>query len=104
MEQWWVHHQGKLPNFKYKSNKDRVEDLTGCIPLLLRPLLEWKDQDFCEIEQNFWLHQDLVVVTQNIYEFADNMKQTKGAQNYVLSVHSCLPYLTMLIPLPKILY
>ena len=47
------HHQGELPIFKYKSDKDRVEDLTGCIPLLLRPLLEWKDQDFCEIEQKF---------------------------------------------------
>ena len=103
MEQWWIHHQGELPIFEYKSDKDRVEDLTGCIPLLLRPLLEWKDQDFCKIEQKFWHHKDLIVVKQNIYEFAES-KKSEGAQNYVLSVHSCPLCLTMLIPLPKILY
>jgi hypothetical protein len=102
-EQWWIHHQGELPIFEYKSDKDRVEDLTGCIPLLLRPLLEWKDQDFCEIEQKFWHHKDLIVVKQNIYEFADSMKRN-GAENYVSSVRSCPPRLTMLIPLPKTLY
>ena len=40
---------------------------------------------------------------QNIYEFADSMKRD-GTQNYVSSVRSCPPRLTMLIPLPKTLY
>jgi hypothetical protein len=104
MEQWWVHHRDRLPIFKFQDDKVRVEDLTGCIPLLLRPLLEWKDQDFCKVEQNFWLHKDLTVVKQHISEFAEGMKKTESAQNYVLSVHSCPHRLTMLMPLPKILY
>jgi len=104
MEYWWDHHKDKLPIFEHKSDKDRVEDLTGCIPLLLRPLLEWKGEDFCKIEQQFWLHKDLIVVKENIYDFAVKMKEIKGTQSYLLSVHSCLSCLTMLIPLPKTLH
>ena len=104
MEQWWVHHRDKLPIFEHKSNKDRVEDLTGRIPLLLQPLFEWKGEDFCKIEQQFWLHKDLVVVKQNIYDFANRMKGIKGAQSYLSSVCSCRSCLAMLIPVPKTLY
>jgi hypothetical protein len=104
MEQWWVHHQTKVPSFKHKADKDRVEDLTGRIPLLLRALLEWNGQEFCEIEQDFRLHKDLAAVKLGIHNFADRLRESIAAQNYVSSVHSCRSRSTVLIPFPKILY
>lgn len=100
MKQWWFHHQGKLPIFKDTSEQDRVEDLTGCIPLLLQPLILWKDQKFCQIEQKFLHHPELVVVKKNIYDFAGGMR--KDTWNYAASVCSCPPWSTTLIPLTKI--
>ncbi len=46
MEQWWDHHKNKVPKFNNNEEKVEVEDLTGCIPLLLRPLLFFDHQDF----------------------------------------------------------
>jgi hypothetical protein len=83
MKQWWVHHEGKLPIFEGEFNKDRVEDLTGCIPLLLQPLLEWKGQFFCDIEQQFWHHQELALVKTNIFDFDQRMTRTMHCWCYV---------------------
>ena len=80
MKEWWRHHQGKVPNFEDEDDRMMVQDLTGCIPLLLRPLLQWSNQDFRDIEQNFRNHQDISAVQQNIQGFADS--KTKGSWEY----------------------
>lgn len=100
MKQWWGHHEGKLPVFEPESDKDRVEDLTGRIPLLLQPLLGWKGQRFGSIEQQFWHHRELAVVKKNILDF--DRRMTNDPRKHALLVHSCPCRLTMLIPLPKI--
>ena len=45
MEQWWDHNKNKVPRFKDDEEEVEVEDLTGCIPLLLRPLLSFEQQN-----------------------------------------------------------
>lgn len=87
MKQWWAHHKGKLPIFEQESDKGRVEDLTGRIPLLLRPLLEWKGQDFSNIQREFWDHRELDMVKTNILNFDQSM--TDDHRKYTLLVHSC---------------
>jgi hypothetical protein len=81
MKQWWHHHQDKVPLFS-GDDKARVEDLTGRIPLLLRPLLQWGGQPFRDIEKSFWAHRDLVVVGENVQNFASTKKKEEQAVNY----------------------
>lgn len=70
-----------MPIFK-ADDKARVEDLTGGIPLLLRPLLDFAEKPFHEIEQEFWVHPDLVIVGKNVSEFASEKKKNEQAENY----------------------
>jgi len=51
MKEWWRHHQTKIPVFQHQHEKDKVEDLTGCIPLLLRSLLAYGGHGFSEVER-----------------------------------------------------
>jgi hypothetical protein len=81
MKQWWIHHEKKVPTFEV-SDKAKVEDLTGCIPLLLRPLLHFAKKPFNEIEQRFWTHHDLAAVQKNVQEFATEMESESQNQNY----------------------
>jgi hypothetical protein len=69
MKQWWVHNTKYLPTLDAEE-KIRLEDLTGCIPLLLRPLFELKDKKFNEIERNILESKDLVNVSINIHNFS----------------------------------
>jgi hypothetical protein len=80
MKQWWIHHKGKVPIFG-GNNKARVEDLTGCIPLLLRPLLDFTKKLCHNIEQKYWTHRDLATVGENIREFAAD-KMVNESLNY----------------------
>jgi hypothetical protein len=69
-KEWWLHHRTQVPNFKDEADKIRVQDLTGCIPLLLRPFLGWNGQDYCAVKENIWHSRDLIAVTNNVQEFA----------------------------------
>jgi hypothetical protein len=80
MKQWWIHHKEKVPIFG-GDDKARVEDLTGRIPLLLRPLLHFAEKPFHEIDQEFWMHRDLATVGKNVLEFAAE-KMENEPQNY----------------------
>jgi len=53
----------------------RVEDLTGCIPLLLRPLLKWGGENFRSVEENIYMDYDILAVGRNIRNFANQMKR-----------------------------
>ena len=80
MKQWWIHHEKEVPIFGV-DEKAKVEDLTGCIPLLLRPLLHFAQKPFHEIEQEFWTHHDLATVGKNVLEFAAE-KMVNEPQSY----------------------
>lgn len=80
MNQWWIHHNKQVPIFE-AGEKSRVEDLTGRIPLLLRPLLQFAGKPFNEIEQGFWRHDDLAAVRENIMKFSAE-KRAKEPENY----------------------
>ena len=95
MKQWWAHHLANLPIFEHTADKRRVEDLTGCVPLLLRPLLKWNAQKFCDIEQDFLCHPDISAVGENVIAFAARLRRDHSAQTYMSWVRSsrpCLPY------------
>jgi hypothetical protein len=80
MKQWWIHHRGKVPIFE-DDEKARVEDLTGRIPLLLRPLLDFAEKPFHDIEQKFWMHRDLAAIEVNVRVFSDANREDEPA-NY----------------------
>lgn len=81
MKLWWRNHQNELPIFE-DGDKARVEDLTGCIPLLLRPLFEWANRPFRDIEQNFLAHSDLDFVRENVRDFAAGKMKDQTHTNY----------------------
>jgi hypothetical protein len=70
MKQWWRHHHTKIPKFEDEVDRMKVEDLTGCIPLLLGPFLECGGKDFRTVETVIWKHRDLVAVGVNVRDFA----------------------------------
>jgi hypothetical protein len=75
--------RGQSAHFE-DNNKARVEDLTGRIPLFLRPLLQWHGGLFRDIEEEIWAHRDLVVVGENIWEFAAMKLKVETPMNYEL--------------------
>ena len=81
MNQWWIHHEKKVPIFE-ADDKAEVEDLTGRIPLLLRPLLQFSGKPFHEIEQGFLTHKHLVAVRENIVQFAAEKRAKESKNNY----------------------
>lgn len=73
--QWWKHHESMLPKFKDDQKKMEIEHFTGCIPLLLRPLFQFPQQDFDEVEEAFWASSEIVAVEVNIKEFSDDRRK-----------------------------
>lgn len=88
MRHWWYHHEGKVPMIE-DDDKARVEDLTGRIPLLLCPLLEFTGKQFCDIEHEFLEHRDLAVIEKNIRESAAVKIKTETGSNYEKWVITC---------------
>ena len=68
----WKHHKNKLPKMR------DIQDFTGRIPLLLRPLFEFGQQDFCAVENVFRAASEIVAVGLNVKEFADERIQQAG--------------------------
>ena len=81
MTQWWIHHKEQLPILE-GNDRAVLEDLTGCIPLLLRPLLEYAKKLFCDIKEDYLKHQDLVAVGANVREFAAEKWENKTSTQY----------------------
>lgn len=81
MECWWLHHRASLPTFD-EEDKARVEDLTGCIPLFLRPLLKFSGKRFCDVELLYWGHDDLTAVGRNVRAFSATMRFSESGLNY----------------------
>ena len=73
---WWYHYEPMLPTFKDKTDKMKVLDMTGCIPLFLQPLLGFGYSDFHYMEKRFWAHSDFSQVRTNIYQLANKIKKS----------------------------
>lgn len=82
MRHWWLHQQMKVPVFDDEADKDKVEYLTGRIPLLIQPLLASKGLAFSAMEDTFWKETDLINVERNITGFAHRMRISKDETNY----------------------
>jgi hypothetical protein len=85
MTHWWDHHKANLPTFEC-GEKARVEDMTGRIPLLLRPLLKFKGKSFRDVESQFWSHPDLEFVGQAVQDYASGVRQTGKQLNQLQGV------------------
>ena len=81
MKQWWHHYQDKLPKFENDEERVEVEELTGCIPLLLRPLLQFCQQKYRAVERDFWACPEIEAVRRNIEQFSES-KRKIGEQEY----------------------
>jgi len=80
MKWWWAHHEGNLPTLD-EFGTVKIEDLTGRIPLLLRPLLQFSQQDFDEVENDFLTSPEIDTVRTNIIKFAED-RRSQGVMEY----------------------
>jgi hypothetical protein len=81
MEQWWHHHMDKLPKFENDEERVEVEELTGRIPLLLRPLLRFGQRKYRAVERRFLSCPEIDAVRKNIMEFSES-KRKIGERDY----------------------
>ncbi len=67
MSFWWKHH-----DFAAFSNvdKQRVEDLTGCIPLLLKPFVMHHEKALKTLEPQIWEDEILEFIHRQTIDFA----------------------------------
>ena len=79
MEQWWHHYENKLPKFENDEERFEVEELTGHIPLLLRPLLRFGQQKYRA--DDFWACPEIAAVRRNIDGFSES-KRKIGVRQY----------------------
>jgi hypothetical protein len=68
MKKWWHHHKRNVP-FCDSTEKARLEDLTGCIPLLLQPLCGFAGIPYGSIEKTYRMNENLIAVHMNIFVF-----------------------------------
>ena len=68
---WWIHH-----NFVAFSDADkqRVEDLTGSIPLLLKPFVMHRTKTLASLEPQIWSDEALESVRRQTIGFANAKK------------------------------
>jgi len=78
----------------------RVEDLTGCIPLLLHPLLQFGGKSFCKVEQDLRAHADFAVIRGSVSTFAGTMSKVNSDINYtrfyLIALAACLTNSTII--------
>ncbi|KAH8115699.1 hypothetical protein DFH11DRAFT_1688376 [Phellopilus nigrolimitatus] len=68
MSWWWKHNSKNLPSVKADERRS-IEELTGCVPLLLRPLLRLKERQFSDAKEQFLASKELVSVRTGVISF-----------------------------------
>ena len=72
---WFTHHASRLPELT-EENRAFIEDITGCIPLLLQPLLTMNVFDKTE-----FLNCEVVKqVKNNVERFYDHLFKLEATQ------------------------
>ena len=69
MIQWWQHHAQQFMLFN-DTDKQQVEDLTGCIPLLLDAFVRRGGKTLDDLEPEVWEDDILASVVSNTKAFA----------------------------------
>jgi len=82
---WWQYH-----GFTAFSDeeKQRVEDLTGRIPLLLNPFVMHHERTLESLEPQIWMDEALESVRTEIINFASAKKSELNDRTYVHSMWS----------------
>ena len=76
MTKWWDRNKAILPNLD-DSHRGWVEDITGCIPLFLKPILfHFPGQAFDE--EKFIRCAELEIVQENIWTFYQEKSPTES--------------------------
>jgi hypothetical protein len=75
MAEWWTIHQNdnRLPIMD-EDEKSHIQYLTGNIPLLLRPLLQYSGKEFKDIESMFLNSNELKNIVVGIHTFANRKR------------------------------
>ena len=68
MSCWWSRFALDFAAFS-ETEKQRIEDLTGCIPLLLEPFLGKKDKSLESLEPGIWDVDVLFSVVKSAFDF-----------------------------------
>ncbi len=82
---WWKYH-----GFTAFSDeeKQRVEDLTGRIPLLLNPFVMHREKTLEFLEPQIWMDEALESVRRETIDFASAKKSELDDRTYVRSMWS----------------
>ena len=67
MSIWWRLHK----NIFTEVDRDRIEDLTGCIPLYLTPFATSGDKQLSNLEPDIWQVGQFADVQREVCKFAD---------------------------------
>jgi hypothetical protein len=78
MECWWTHHAVRFEDFS-TMEKQRIEDLTGRIPLLLHPILQHNGDTLKFMEPGIWKDGVLASVITNVLSFVEKTYLTLPA-------------------------
>ncbi len=89
MSSWWKHHDFAAFSNAYKQ---RVEDLTGCIPLLLNPFVMHNEKTLESLEPQIWEHEVLRSVRNQTIDFAKAKKDQLQRTTYVRDSVAIIPY------------
>lgn len=90
MSCWWEYHG--FTAFS-DAEKQRIEDLTGCIPLLLNPFLAHHDKPLKSLEPQIWNDDALASVGRETIDFANAQKSEH--RTYVCSFDRFQLFLTL---------
>lgn len=80
MSWWWKHNGKSLPSLR-TDEKKFIEAVTGCVPLLLRPLLKMRDRLFSDSREQFLAAEELVNVRTGVLFF--HVKKSEGWPEWI---------------------
>ena len=68
------------------ADKRKVENLTGCIPLLLNPYVMHHEKTLEDLEPNIWMDEILESVRRETIDFANAKKSELDSRTCVCSM------------------
>lgn len=75
MSWWWKHNIKTIPSVRPDDRKF-IEELTGRVPLLLRPLLRAKERQFIDCRDQYLASEELVHVRSSVLSFLSKKQET----------------------------
>jgi hypothetical protein len=75
MENWWQLYEERLPTTD-RNEKIYIEDITGCTPLFLCPLLKFGHKDFKDVKLEFLSSPELDAIPNQVWQFAKSKKES----------------------------